>query len=140
MTRREQRGEGRAGLWSGLLDTALGNWYDLVGSGDEHPADWKDLACRGSYPTPALELTNQSDRRIWFSGYVQTYLERDLQDLAAIADIVDFRRLMRVACLRLGNAMNKSEMARDTGLSQPTAHGYLNLLEPHPLQIYSSRQ
>jgi hypothetical protein len=129
MTRREQRGDGRAGLWSELLATPVPDWYDLVGSTDEEPVEWKELARRGSHPTPSLELTSQDDRRIWFAGYVQTYLERDLQDLSAITEVVDFRRLMRVACLRLGNVMNKSEMARDAGLAQATAHRYLNLLE-----------
>lgn len=129
MTRREQRGEGRAGLWTELLATPVAEWYDLVSATDDEAVEWRDLARRGSHPTPALELASQDDRRIWFAGYVQTYLERDLQDLAAIDEIVDFRRLMRIACLRLGNVMNKSEMARDAGLTQPTAHRYLNLLE-----------
>lgn len=129
MTRREQRGDGRAGLWGELLSTPVRDWYDLIVSTDEEAVEWRDLARRGSHPTPALELTSPDDRRIWFAGYVQTYLERDLQELAAITEIVDFRRLMRVACLRIGNVMNKSEMARDAGLTQPTAHRYLNLLE-----------
>lgn len=129
MTRREQRGEGRAGLWGELLETPVADWLDVVNAADEEPVEWRELARRGSHPTPALELPTQDDRRIWFAGYVQTYLERDLQDLAAIDEIVDFRRLMRIACLRLGNVMNKSEMARDAGLTQSTAHRYLNLLE-----------
>ncbi len=129
MTRREQRGEGRAGRWSELVETPVREWYDLIRSASAEPADWRELARRGGHPTPALELATQDERRIWFAGYVQTYLERDLQDLSAITEVVDFRRLMRVACLRLGNVMNKSEMARDAGLTQPTAHRYLNLLE-----------
>jgi len=50
---------------------------------------------RGGFPTPALKLTTASERRIWFDGYVRTYLERDLQDLASISGLPDFRRLMR---------------------------------------------
>ena len=37
-------------------------------------------------------------RALWFSGYVQTYLERDLQALRAVENLPDFRRLMRAAC------------------------------------------
>jgi predicted AAA+ superfamily ATPase len=129
MTRREQQGEGRAGRWSDLLETPVREWYDLIRSAPAEPADWRELARRGGHPTPALELATQDERRIWFAGYVQTYLERHLQDLSAITEVVGFRRLMRAACLRLGNVMNKSEMARDAGLTQPTAHRYLNLLE-----------
>jgi hypothetical protein len=31
------------------------------------------LARRGGFPTPSLELTTASDRRIGFDGYVRTY-------------------------------------------------------------------
>jgi predicted AAA+ superfamily ATPase len=66
---------------------------------------------------------------VWFDGYVRTYLERDLQMLSSIAALPDFRRLMRAACLRLGQLLNQTELARDVALPQPTVHRYLNLLE-----------
>ena len=75
---------------------------------------------RGGFPTPAQELTTAPDRRIWFDGYVRTYLERDLQDLAAISGLPDFRRLMRAACLRMGQLVNQTELGRDVALPQPT--------------------
>jgi hypothetical protein len=93
------------------------------------PDDWRDLARVGGYPTPAHELGDAGARRVWFAGYVQTYLERDLQDLAAIDNLVDFRRLMRVAGLRVGGVINQADMARDTGIPRTTLHRYLNLLE-----------
>jgi predicted AAA+ superfamily ATPase len=83
----------------------------------------------GGYPTPAYELGDDRARRIWFDGYIQTYLERDLQTLAAIDNLIDFRRLMTAVCLRLGNLINQTELGRDVGLPQPTVHRYLNLLE-----------
>jgi uncharacterized protein len=60
---------------------------------------------------------------------VRTYLERDLQDLAAISALPDFRRLMRAACLRLGQLVNQTELGRDVALPQATVHRWLNLLE-----------
>jgi uncharacterized protein len=60
---------------------------------------------------------------------VRTYLEGDLQALSSIAALPDFRRLMRAACLRLGQFVNQTELGRDLGLVQPTVHRYLNLLE-----------
>ncbi len=54
-------------------------------------------------------LTDLDSRRQWFAGYTQTYLERDLRDLSVVASLVDFRRLMRAACLRLGNLANQTE-------------------------------
>lgn len=129
MTRGEQRGEGRAGRWDDLLAARDDEWLDLLAAGGAEPEDWRALARRGGFPTPALELDRASDRAIWFDGYVRTYLERDLQDLAAISALPDFRRLMQAACLRLGQLVNQTELGRDVGLPQATVHRWLNLLE-----------
>jgi uncharacterized protein len=135
MTRREQLGEGRAGRWEELLASRDDEWLDLLAAGDEEPEDWKALARRGGFPTPAVHLTTARDRAIWFDGYVRTYLERDLQDLASISALPDFRRLMRAACLRLGQLVNQTEIGRDTALPQATVHRWLNLLETSYLLI-----
>ena len=129
MTRRETLGEGRAGLWPELLAAADDSWHEIVAGSEAVAADWKPLAARGGFPTPALELGSDRERSIWFDGYVRTYLERDLQDIASIAALPDFRRLMRAACHRLGQMLNQTELGRDCGLPQPTVHRYLNLLE-----------
>jgi uncharacterized protein len=129
LTRREQAGLGRAGIWSELLETPVQEWYDLVRAQDAPPEDWRDLARRGGYPTPAHEMSAPDARQIWFQGYVRTYLERDLQDLSSIDNLVDFHRLMRAACLRLGGVLNQAELGRETGIAAATLHRYLNLLE-----------
>lgn len=128
MTRREQRGLGRAGRWDELLATPESEWRALLAAGDGDAEDWRALARRGGFPTPAVELAAPAERAIWFDGYVRTYLERDLLDLAAISALPDFRRLMRAACLRLGQLVNQTELGRDTSLPQPTVHRWLNLL------------
>lgn len=135
MTRGEQRGEGRAGAWDALLAADDGDWLDLLAARPGEPEDWRALAQRGGYPTPALALGTPAERAVWFDGYVRTYLERDLQDLAAISALPDFRRLMRAACLRLGQLLNQTELARDVGLPQPTVHRWLNLLETSYLLV-----
>lgn len=129
MTGREQRGEGRCGLWQELLATEEGKWLDLLRAGDGTSEDWRLLVRRGGFPTPAVHMKRHADRVIWFEGYVRAYLERDLQTLSSIAALPDFRRLMRAACLRLGQLVNQTELARDVALPQPTVHRYLNLLE-----------
>lgn len=135
MTRREQLGLGRAGRWDDLLATPEAQWRDLLAAGDDAEEDWQALALRGGFPTPALELTTPADRAIWFDGYVRTYLERDLQDLASISALPDFRRLMQAACLRLGQLLNQTELGRAVGLPQPTVHRWLNLLETSYLLV-----
>ncbi len=135
MTRSEQRGGGRAGRWEELLATPDAEWRDLLAAGDDSAEDWRALARRGGFPTPAIELTKPADRAIWFDGYVRTYLERDLQDLATISALPDFRRLMRAACLRVGQLVNQTELGRDVALPQPTVHRWLNLLETSYLLV-----
>ena len=135
MTRREQRGLGRCGLWEELLAATDTEWPDLLAADEAGPEDWKALARRGGFPTPAMHLTEPSDRELWFDGYARTYLERDLQALSSIAALPDFRRLMRAACLRLGQLFNQSEVARDVAIPQPTVHRWLNLLETSYLLV-----
>lgn len=135
MTRGEQHGLGRAGRWDELLATPDSDWRDLLGAHESDAQDWRLLAQRGGFPTPAVELTKPAERAIWFDGYVRTYLERDLQDLATISGLPDFRRLMRAACLRVGQLINQTELGRDTALSQPTVHRWLNLLETSYLLV-----
>jgi len=129
LTRREQLGAGTAGAWTRLFETADTEWRDLLEGETGGPEDWRVLARRGGYPVPAHEMADPESRTLWFDGYTRTYLERDLQELSAVSSLVDFRRLMRAACLRLGNLVQQTELGRDVGLSQPTVHLHLDLLE-----------
>ena len=135
MTRREQQGLGRAGAWDELLQAPDRDWPEILTAQASRPHDWRALARRGGFPTPAVHLADAESRAVWFDGYVRTYLERDLQDLASIAALPDFRRLMRAACLRLGQVVNQTELGRDVGLPQPTVRRYLNLLETSYLLV-----
>ena len=129
MTRREQAGLGRCGLWEDLVAAPDEEWLDLLSAQTEVPEDWRVLARRGGFPTPAVHMRTARERSVWFDGYVRTYLERDLQELSSIVALPDFRRLMRAVCLRLGQLVNQTELGRDVALAQPTVHRYLNLLE-----------
>jgi len=100
-----------------------------------NPRTGRALARRGGFPTPALQLANARDRAVWFDGYVRTYLERDLQEQAAIDALPDFRRLMRAGCHRLGQLVNQTELGREVALPQPTVHRWLNLLETSYLLV-----
>lgn len=135
MTRSEQQGLGTAGRWSDLLATPDEEWLERIESESPRPEDWRSLARRGGFPTPAVHLSDPAARAIWFDGYVRTYLERDLQDLSSISSLPDFRRLMRAACLRIGQVVNQTEMGRDVSLPQPTVHRWLNLLETSYLLV-----
>jgi hypothetical protein len=129
-TRRERLGFGRAGVWSELLGAPFINWRDVLDNAQMAPAeDWRTAARLGGLPVPAHDLADDEQRALWFSGYVQTYLERDLQVLRAVENLADFRRLMRAACLRIGSLLNQTELSRDVGIVQPQVHRFLNLME-----------
>ena len=128
-TRRERLGLGRAGAWSGLLAARFASWREILSEQTGPREDWRAAARLGGFPVPAHELADDVARSLWFSGYVQTYLERDLQAVRAVENLADFRRLMRAACLRIGALLNQTELGRDVGISQPQVHRFMNLME-----------
>jgi predicted AAA+ superfamily ATPase len=128
-TRRERLGLGRTGIWAELLATPFAEWRDLLAAQESPAEDWRATARLGGLPVPARGIADDEQRALWFSGYVQTYLERDLQALRAVENLPDFRRLMRAACLRIGGLLNQTELSRDVGIVQPQAHRFLNLME-----------
>lgn len=129
MTRREQLGQGRCGVWEELVAAPDADWLDVITAQPDEAEDWRAAALRGGFPVPAVHLEDARERDIWFDGYVRTYLERDLQALSSISALPDFRRLMRASCLRIGGLVNQTALGRDIGLPQPTVRRYLNLLE-----------
>jgi predicted AAA+ superfamily ATPase len=79
LTRRERLGLGRTGIWSELLATSVKDWQ---GSSRHRTCRRRTGARRrrlGACPVPAHELATAEARALWFDGYVDTYLERDLQ-------------------------------------------------------------
>ncbi len=129
MSTREKRGVADANPWQLIVNAQSINEITAGLSGELHAKEaWTESALIGGYPSVVL-ADSQAERTRWFDGYVRTYLERDLQDVASISALVDFRRVMGLGALRLGQIVNQSELARDAALSQATVHRYLNLLE-----------
>jgi hypothetical protein len=67
MTRREQQGLARAGIWEELLGARDEEWRDVVAAQQLAREDWQRLARRGGYPVPALDLTTDDARATWFA-------------------------------------------------------------------------
>lgn len=88
---------------------------------------------RGGFPTPALTVS-ASVRRKWFESYRQTYVERDLRDLANVAHLPDFGRFMTLLAIRTGQVLNLASVSRDLGIPYSTLQRYLSLL----LQTYQA--
>jgi len=82
---------------------------------------------RGSMPTVCLRQVK--DPLIWFRGYEQTYLERDVRELSRIGDLSALRTLLRLTSLRSGQLLSPSQLGRDAKLSAATTSRYLSLFE-----------
>lgn len=93
----------------------------------QDPVDLADWLLRGGYPE--VRVHPEVDRRIWLSSYVQTYLERDVRDLAQVADLGTFERFLLMVGARTGSILNMSEVGREIGVSTPTIKRWLSVLE-----------
>lgn len=61
--------------------------------------------------------------------YFATYVERDLRDLTAVHDLARFERFVRLCAGRVGQLVNLTSLGNDAGVSQSTAHAWLDLLQ-----------
>jgi len=82
----------------------------------------------GGYPTPSL-MKSMSARRRWFDSYRQTYIERDIRDIASIQHLPDFGRLLDLLSFRTAQIINFSEVSRELGIPFSTLRRYMDLLE-----------
>ena len=65
----------------------------------------------------------------FYTNYIQTYVERDITDLINIQDLRTFRKFLTLCAARAGQLLNLSNLAKDCGISQPTAKAWLSALE-----------
>ena len=82
---------------------------------------WKDFLWEGGFPALWAKPEGGSLRDRWYQGYVATYLERDVRNLLNVGSLRDFERFLRACAARCGQMLNMSELARDVGISTPTA-------------------
>lgn len=86
---------------------------------------WEFLAL-GSYPRPYHESLAL---KLWYEGYIRTYLERDIRSLIQVKDLVRFQLFLKLCAGRHGQLLNMNALASDAGISHTTAAHWLNLLE-----------
>ena len=81
---------------------------------------------RGSMPE--LFAEKSFNWRNFYADYVKTYIERDVRSLAQVADEMQFLRFMEVCAAMTGQLLNLASLARDVGVSEPTAKRWLSIL------------
>lgn len=85
-----------------------------------------ELLHRGFYPRI---LDQDLEPRQAYEAYFETYVERDLRQLAEIRNLSSFRRFVRLCAGRVGQLVNLSSLGADAGVSHTTAREWLTLLE-----------
>lgn len=83
----------------------------------------------GGYPALTDENINDSDRYEWLSNYIQTYLERDIRDLAEIRLLEPFIKIQQLSANLTGQLINFSNLANDADINSKTARKFINYLE-----------
>ena len=78
---------------------------------------------------PELSVNKNVDRAIWFSSYLQTYLERDLRAVIDVNDLKDFEQFLRLLATRAGQILNLSGISNEMGISVPTVKRWISALE-----------
>ncbi len=82
---------------------------------------------RGSFPAVALDPG--MDRDLFYGSYVQTYLQRDIHDLARVGDEMAFLRFLRAAAARTAGLLNLTDLTRDADVAVNTAKHWLSILQ-----------
>jgi predicted AAA+ superfamily ATPase len=108
-----------------VLELEALSFHEITGAFPRCPL--VDVVLRGGYPElwaePDLDATE------FFASYLATYLERDVRSLLRVGSLRDFERFVRACALRSGGLLNKAELARDVGISPPTANEWLSVLQ-----------
>lgn len=65
----------------------------------------------------------------FYSDYIKTYLERDLNQISQIQDLSLFRKFLRACASRVGQVLNKESLASDLGIDGTTINRWISVLE-----------
>jgi len=65
----------------------------------------------------------------WYDNYLRTYVERDVRQLKNISDLHTFERFLRLCAGRIGQLLNMSSLAIETGVDNKTVAAWISVLE-----------
>jgi predicted AAA+ superfamily ATPase len=82
---------------------------------------------QGSFPR--IVINKNTDKKIFYDSYIQTYIERDVKDFYNIDNELDFYNFLVAVAARTGQLLNYSDLARDSHIDVRTAKLWLEILE-----------
>lgn len=84
-----------------------------------------ELIWKGSYPDINV---NNSNWETFYSSYLQTYIERDIKDLNAVKNEMDFWKFVRIFASRTGQMLNYTDVANEVGIAVNTIKSWVSIL------------
>ncbi len=106
-----------------LLPFTLDELFSMEGNKN---FDRFEVIYKGFYP-PLHD--RQIDPNDWFPNYISTYVERDVRQIKNIGDLGTFILFLKLLAGRIGQLLNLSSLATETGISVNTAKSWISLLE-----------
>lgn len=94
-----------------------------------HPSqfiNWHKVIFNGFYPGIYDKNIAPND---FYPSYIQTYIDRDVRTLKNIGDLSSFSRFLKLCAGRVGQILNITSLANDTGVSVNTAKSWLSILQ-----------
>ena len=85
-----------------------------------------ELLFKGAYP-PIYDQAVETNS--WYNNYIRTYIERDVRQLKNIKDLYTFERFIKLCAGRIGQLLNMSNLAIETGVDHKTISSWLGILE-----------
>lgn len=77
-----------------------------------------------------------TDRDVFYSSYIQTYIDRDVTDMIPGVDKLLYADFIRAAACRVGQMLNIHDIAQDVGVSDDTAKRWLTVMEKSEIIFY----
>ena len=116
-----------AGQRPRFLDALFGEGFNLRRSPRLGQALAERIAA-GGYPA-ALARKDRRRRVAWYTGYIETLVQRDVREMARIGALDTVPRLLTLAAGQTAQLINISEIAAPFQQSRPTIRDYVTLLE-----------
>lgn len=102
--------------WTEILDGRMVSFHECI-----------KQTVRGFYPE--FFVVPHLNWELWYGSYLSTYIERDVRNIKSITDLGRFQTFVKLLAVRAGQLLNLSELAKECGVSQPTAKDWISILE-----------
>lgn len=85
-----------------------------------------NIIWKGSFPR--IISNHKVDWNTFYYSYLQTYIERDIREIAAVDEML-FLKFIEILAARTAQELNYASIANDVGVSQPTIKSWISLLK-----------